>query len=139
MMKFFLQVLFIGSVLQMNAQVKPEKKNAYGDPKKYGGYTVTKVEKDETVPGDAGVIEFTFIGANNKPVKAGVTLGTGSDSLVPKLSSIGTYSVELDPGNFAFSFAAPYWYRIKANTIPVRAHARTLVTVKFEAMDFSAR
>ena len=131
--------LFLFLSIILNAQsVAVKKTPASAESKKYGGYTVTSVEKDPRLAADISKVYITFIGANNKPVKQGVKIIFNNDSLVPELNASGIFSSELEPGKHDFQFAAPYWYRVKTIPINFKPQHTINIKVKFEAQDFSA-
>ncbi|MBK9284581.1 MAG: hypothetical protein IPM51_09720 [Sphingobacteriaceae bacterium] len=131
--------LFAFVSLLTNAQIKPGQKASAADKKKFGGYTVTSVDKAVHLAKDISKINITFIGANNKPVKKGVKIIFDNDSIIPELSEGGIFSSELEPGKHEFSFSVPYWYKI--TTVPINFKEQHIVymKVKFEAQELSAR
>lgn len=132
-MKAFYFLILVAGVSPYFAQTS--KKNAAAS-KKQGSCTVTKTEKDPHCPGDMSIVKFTFIGASNHPVKKGVMLVLGRDSLVPPLDpATGTFSIELDPGKHSFQFAVPYWYRVKSDIVDLKPGNATHLKVKFEAIE----
>ena len=122
-----------------NAQTKTNVNKAKPDPKKFGGYTVTSVDKAMHLAKDVSKVNITFIGANNKPVKKGVKIIFDGDSIMPDLSEQGVFNSELEPGKHDFTFAVPYWYRVKTIEINFKPQHILYMKVKFEAEELSAR